>query len=163
MFLYQCCWHPFGQSMGTRFIHTSWLKLTLMCALVWSTSINWLKADEPNAAAAVPNIVCSNFIQSIPTPRENSKNPKNVVTSTKKFSRTFINTAKSCLNPGGVGLTNFSPAGFSSVTVSSMARAKHGRASEFFQAGTCNKLRFPLQKRFLDSRKFQIMLLAEPH
>ena len=75
MFLYQRCWHPFGQSMGTRFIHTSWLKLTLMCALVWSTSINWLPrntktalwhdVDEDNTGATVTTdfvMITVNFV-----------------------------------------------------------------------------------------------------
>ncbi len=60
-----------------------------------STSINWLNAADPNAAAIVPISVWINFIQSIEPPFDANKNPKNVVTNTKKFSRTFISTNKS--------------------------------------------------------------------
>ena len=88
-----------------------------------STSISWLKAAEPNAAAAVPRMVWSSFIQFISTPREYNRNPKNVVTSTKKFSRTFIKTIKSCRNPGGGGIGS-AAAAFSFVADSSSGAAE---------------------------------------
>jgi hypothetical protein len=44
--------------------------------------------------------VCKSFIQWMSDP-EWRRNPKNVVTNTKKLSLTFISTAKSWRNPGG--------------------------------------------------------------
>ena len=69
-----------------------------------SISINWLNAAEPNAASAVPKIVCTSGMNwpSHP-PRDANTNPKNVVINTKKFSLTFINTARSARNPGAAG------------------------------------------------------------
>lgn len=85
-----------------------------------STSINWLNAAEPNAAAAVPMIRCSNLIHSIGCPFDASKYPKNAVISTKKFNRTFISTAKSDRKPGTASGTATSATGvvsiFSSLT-----------------------------------------------
>ena len=68
-----------------------------------STSISWLNAADPNAAAAVPRSVCSSFIQSKDIPREARMNPKKVVMSTKMLSRTFISTTRSRRKLWGFG------------------------------------------------------------
>jgi len=60
-----------------------------------SISINWLKAAEPNAAAAVPIRVWKRVAHSSDIPFRASRYPNSVVTSTKKFSRTFISTLRS--------------------------------------------------------------------